>query len=283
MQHYMKSFNDFYRKSLFLIALFALIFYIIPLLVLLFNGIQISSRSIINVSVLLILLRNTLILCISIVFVVLIAILVSYKLFLHHKRTSSFLVVMLVPFIIPCSLLGRLAYLFFAYDGPIHVILSNYIQYFNRVDLLSSVPFSYSLLIFLICLSSIAECIIYLLAGLSRLPYSIVEAAQCDGATNITILYRIVVPFIIDSIVLYAFSLASWISTASYALIRPITGGGPGLATTTFDYYIIRQYFNVSGIAGETSATIYSILIFIGYCLVLIPFYFFYRRKNASY
>ena len=279
----MKSFNDFYRKSLFLIALFALIFYIIPLLVLLFNGIQIPSRSIINVSVLLILLRNTLILCISIVFVVLIAILVSYKLFLHHKRTSSFLVVMLVPFIIPCSLLGRLAYLFFAYDGPIHVILSNYIPYFNRVDWLSSVPFSYSLIIFLICLSSIAECIIYLLAGLSRLPYSIVEAAQCDGATNITILYRIVVPFIIDSIVLYAFSLASWISTASYALIRPITGGGPGLATTTFDYYIIRQYFNVSGIAGETSATIYSILIFIGYCLVLIPFYFFYRRKNASY
>ena len=279
----MKSLNDFYRKSLFLIAFFALIFHIIPLLVLLFDGIQISSRSIIDVSVLLILLRNTLILCISIVFIVLIAILVSYNLFLHHKRTSSFLVVMLVPFIIPCSLLGRLAYLFFAYDGPIHVILSNYIPYFNRVDWLSSVPFSYSLIIFLICLSSIAECIIYLLAGLSRLPYSIVEAAQCDGATNITILYRIVVPFIIDSIVLYAFSLASWISTASYALIRPITGGGPGLATTTFDYYIIRQYFNVSGIAGETSATIYSILIFIGYCLVLIPFYFFYRRKNASY
>lgn len=278
----MKSLNDFYRKSLFLIAFFALIFHIIPLLVLLFDGIQISSRSIIDVSVLLILLRNTLILCISIVFIVLIAILVSYNLFLHHKRTSSFLVVMLVPFIIPCSLLGRLAYLFFAYDGPIHVILSNYIPYFNRVDWLSSVPFSYSLIIFLICLSSIAECIIYLLAGLSRLPYSIVEAAQCDGATNITILYRIVVPFIIDSIVLYAFSLASWISTASYALIKPITGGGPGLATTTFDYYIIRQYFNVSGIAGETSATIYSIFIFIGYCLVLIPFYFLYRRKNAS-
>lgn len=283
MQHYMKSFNDLYRKSLFLISLFALFFYVIPLIVLLFDGIRIPSRSIIDISTLLILLRNTLILCISIVIVILIAILISYNLFLRHKRISSFLVVMLVPFIIPCSLLGRLAYLFFAYDGPIHVILSNHIPYFDKIDFLSSVPFSYTLLIFLICLSSVAECIIYLLAGLSRLPYSIVEAAQCDGATNITILCRIVVPFNIDSIVLYAFSLASWISTASYALIKPITGGGPGLATTTFDYYIIRQYFSVGGVAGETSATIYSIIIFVGYCLVLIPFYIFYRRKNASY
>lgn len=283
MRHYMKAFHELYRKSLLLISLFVLFFYAIPLVVLLFDGIQISSRSLVDIDILLVLLRNTLVLCISIVVILAIALLICYNLFLHHKRTSSFLMVMLIPFIIPCSLLGKLAYLFFAYDGPIHVVLSSCIPSLYKVDWLSNVTFCYSLLIFLICISSIAECIIYLLAGLNRLSYTIVEAAQCDGANNTTILWRIVIPSITESIVLYAFSLASWISTASYALIKPITGGGPGLATTTFDYYIIRQYFNVSGITGETSATLYSIIIFIGYCLVLIPFYFLYRRKNAEY
>ena len=168
----MKAFLDLYRKSLLLISLFVLFFYAIPLVVLLFDGIQISSRSLVDIDILLVLLRNTLVLCISIVVILAIALLICYNLFLHHKRTSSFLMVMLIPFIIPCSLLGKLAYLFFAYDGPIHVVLSSCIPSLNKVDWLSNVTFCYSLLIFLICISSIAECIIYLLAGLNRITYN---------------------------------------------------------------------------------------------------------------
>ena len=103
MRHYMKAFLDLYRKSLLLISLFVLFFYAIPLVVLLFDGIQISSRSLVDIDILLVLLRNTLVLCISIVVILAIALLICYNLFLHHKRTSSFLMVMLIPFIIPCS------------------------------------------------------------------------------------------------------------------------------------------------------------------------------------
>jgi glucose/mannose transport system permease protein len=106
------------------------------------------------------------------------------------------------------------------------------------------------------------------LAGLRGVDNEIIKAAQIDGASNVTIYRRIIIP-LMRPVFLSAFVVLAHLAIKAYDLVIALTGGGPGQATelpATFMYsYTFTR--NSMGI-GAASATI--MLIMIG--SIIIPY-----------
>ncbi|ATN37658.1 sugar ABC transporter permease [Rhizobium daejeonense] len=106
------------------------------------------------------------------------------------------------------------------------------------------------------------------LAGLRGVDNEMIKAAQVDGASNITIYRRIIIP-LMRPVFLSAFVVLAHLAIKAYDLIIALTGGGPGQATqlpATFMYsYTFTR--NQMGI-GASSAIIMLIMIF----SIIIPY-----------
>ena len=106
------------------------------------------------------------------------------------------------------------------------------------------------------------------LAGLRGVDNEIIKAAQIDGASNVTLYRRIIIP-LMRPVFLSAFVVLAHLAIKSYDLIIALTGGGPGQATelpATFMYsYTFTR--NSMGI-GAASATIMLIMI----ASIIIPY-----------
>ncbi|WP_404935142.1 carbohydrate ABC transporter permease [Nitratireductor sp. L15S-10] len=106
------------------------------------------------------------------------------------------------------------------------------------------------------------------LAGLRGVDSEIIKAAQMDGASNVTIYRRIIIPMM-RPVFLSAFVVLAHLAIKSYDLVVALTGGGPGQATelpATFMYsYTFTR--NQMGI-GASSAIIMLVMIF----SIIIPY-----------
>jgi glucose/mannose transport system permease protein len=106
------------------------------------------------------------------------------------------------------------------------------------------------------------------LAGLRGVDNEIIKAAQIDGASNLMIYRRIIIP-LMRPVFLSAFVVLAHLAIKAYDLVVALTGGGPGQATelpATFMYsYTFTR--NSMGI-GAASATIMLIMI----ASIIIPY-----------
>lgn len=88
----------------------------------------------------------------------------------------------------------------------------------------------------------IAFAMILMTSGLSAVPAEVYEAARMDGATPRQIFWRITLPLLRPTILLYM--LVSTAGTiAIFGLIYTLTRGGPGGATEIISIYIYNQSF----------------------------------------
>ena len=99
-------------------------------------------------------------------------------------------------------------------------------------------------------------------AALEQLPESIVEAARIDGATGITMLWKITVPLTSPSI--FFASIMTMISSMQ-VFVQPqmLTGGGPGNATLPIVQFIYNQGFKFQelGLAAAAAWILFAIII----------------------
>lgn len=106
------------------------------------------------------------------------------------------------------------------------------------------------------------------LAGLRGIDNEILKAAQIDGASNLQLYRRIVIPLLRPAF-LSAFVILSHLAIKSYDLVVALTGGGPGRATempATFMYsYTFTR--NQMGI-GSASAVIMLMTI----AAIMVPY-----------
>lgn len=106
------------------------------------------------------------------------------------------------------------------------------------------------------------------LAGLRGVDNEIIKAAQIDGASNMTIYRRIIIP-LMRPVFLSAFVVLAHLAIKSYDLVIALTGGGPGQATELpatfmYSYTFTRNQMGV----GASSAIIMLIMIF----SIIIPY-----------
>lgn len=82
-----------------------------------------------------------------------------------------------------------------------------------------------------------------LLSGLKTIPSDLYEAADIDGAGRITKLFRITFPCM-KPVIVVSVMFRTIASFRIYDLIKVLTNGGPGRATTSLTMYTMQQYFS---------------------------------------
>lgn len=104
-------------------------------------------------------------------------------------------------------------------------------------------------------------------AALDGVPDDIVEAAKIDGANFFQILTRITIPMIKGTIGT-TFVLVTLGTLGTFGLVYALTGGGPGIQTTTLAIYMYQQAFSAYQI-GYGMAIALAVLV-LGTILSLI-------------
>jgi multiple sugar transport system permease protein len=106
-----------------------------------------------------------------------------------------------------------------------------------------------------------------LLAGLQALPEETLEAARVDGATGLRLLRHITLPILMP-IAVTAYFLRMVLAFAEFGEIYLMTGGGPGVASTStsiYGYFQGYQDFNLS--YGSTISL--ALLVVVTVCSLL--------------
>ncbi len=106
------------------------------------------------------------------------------------------------------------------------------------------------------------------LAGLRGVDNEIIKAAQIDGASNVRLYTRIIIPMM-RPVFLSAFVVLAHLAIKAYDLVIALTGGGPGRATELpatfmYSYTFTRNQMGV----GASSAIIMLVMIF----SIIVPY-----------
>lgn len=105
----------------------------------------------------------------------------------------------------------------------------------------------------------IGFCAIIYLAGMQNLPSDLFEAATLDGAGRWGRFRYVLLPLL--SPVTYFLVLTSIIGAfQAYDVTAIMTGGGPGVSSTTLSWFIYRQAFQASD-AGQSAASAMVMLV----------------------
>ncbi len=106
-------------------------------------------------------------------------------------------------------------------------------------------------------------------AGLAELPTELLDAAKVDGASQISLLGRVIIPLLRRSIVTNLM-LITLQTLADFTLIFVLTAGGPGEASETTPLYIYQQALQLYDISYGTAICIVLLLVGALFSLVYI-------------
>lgn len=110
---------------------------------------------------------------------------------------------------------------------------------------------------------------INILASLQAIPKDVYEAAHIDGAGIFNVFLHITLPFIKVVIGLLVILRTIWIFN-NFDMVYLLTGGGPGLVTTTVPIYAYRMGWTLHSL-GRSSAVTIVLLVF----LLIVAFIYF--------
>ena len=115
--------------------------------------------------------------------------------------------------------------------------------------------------IFLPCATSRVYNMVFYLAGLQNIEYSVYEAAKIDGANGWKTFWNITVPLLKPTIIMtFIMSINGTLQLFDESV--NLTNGGPANATITMSHYIYNSTFG-KGVANFGYATAMSFFVFI--------------------
>lgn len=103
---------------------------------------------------------------------------------------------------------------------------------------------------------------VFYLAGLQNIEYSVYEAAKIDGASPIQQFFKITVPLLKPTILLTAIMSTNGTLQLFDESVN-LTNGGPANATITMSHYIYNMSFKYVPNFGYAAAMSYLILILV--------------------
>jgi multiple sugar transport system permease protein len=111
---------------------------------------------------------------------------------------------------------------------------------------------------------------VMMLAGLQALPHEIFEAAQIDGASGLRRFFDITFPLMLP-VSLTAIVLRIIFEFKLVDVVRVVTNGGPGGATSTMSLYIYKEGVESTNVGYATAmAVVFLIIVLIFVSLFLI-------------
>ncbi|QTE29612.1 sugar ABC transporter permease [Pengzhenrongella sicca] len=109
---------------------------------------------------------------------------------------------------------------------------------------------------------------VLLLAGMSRIPIDLFEAARLDGAGAVREFFAITLPAIRGEITV-ALTLTIIAALKTFDLVYVTTGGGPGTSTTVPSYEVYRRAFQLGEVGAAAAVGITLTILIFGINLVV--------------
>jgi ABC-type sugar transport system permease subunit len=205
-------------------------------------------------------LENNALLLLAVPFAIGIPLVIAVLLHEHVRGWRFFRSVYFLPTAISWVVIGMVALQFFADKGILNQLLSDVGLGFVHTDMLASEYSALAALAITFIYSMIGTNTIIFLTGMATLDPTLLEAAKVDGLNRWQIFYRVTLPlltrFIQFSFVITVISAFS----ALFSLIFVMTGGGPGLGTTTLEFFVYQAGF-AQGQFG--TGALYGIILFV--------------------
>ena len=150
----------------------------------------------------------------------------------------------------------------FATDGFINTVLMNLGILDSPYNFLSNATSAKIIIIIALVWRWTGYNMVFYLAGLQNIEYSVYEAAKIDGATPFQTFTRITIPLLKPTILMTAIMSTNGTLQLFDESVN-LTAGGPGNATITMSHYIYNQAFLGVPNFGYTSAMAFVILIMV--------------------
>jgi multiple sugar transport system permease protein len=209
------------------------------------------------------LLRNSMVLLISVPLQIVLGLLVAVLLYEEVTGWKFFRTIVYVPQIISAVIIGYLFRIAFGLDGPVNLILRKLSLGFLASEWLGNASTALFVLVFCLTWFSIGWQAIVILGGMSKISPSIIESASLDGANFWQRTLYIIVPMISRTLEYGAIMSIVWTFTGTFAFIYSITYGGPGYETSTIDYMIYTKFYQASANYGFATGLAVILLIII--------------------
>jgi ABC-type sugar transport system permease subunit len=178
----------------------------------------------------------------------------------HVRGWRFFRSVYFLPTAVSWVVIGMVALQFFAVSGVLNKLLSDVGIGTSATDMLAGEHSALVALAITFIWSMLGTNTIIFLTGMATLDPTLIEAAKVDGLSRWQIFARINLPlltrFIQFSFVITVISAFS----ALFSLIFVMTGGGPGLGTTTLEFFVYQTGF-AQGEFG--TGALYGIILFV--------------------
>ena len=222
--------------------------------------------------------ENNLLLLASVPFAILIPLLVAYLLNEHVPGWRFFRSAYFLPTAISWVVIGMVSLRVFAAQGVLNHVLDAIGLGFIHTDLLAGELSAMSAVAITFIWSVFGTNTIIFITGMATLDREVYEAARVDGAGAFTTFVKITIPMLMRFIQ-FAFILTLITAfTALFSLIFVMTGGGPGYGTTTLEFYVYQQGFQVG--AFGYAATIGIVLFAVVFAVSLAQLRIFRSRLD---
>lgn len=214
--------------------------------------------------------NNVLIVLISVFGQIPLGFLLAYMLYRHMVKAGNFFEIMIfLPITISSVIVAQLWNRVFAPVGILPTIIrqiSGNQEYSMKI--FENKDFAFVPIMFVLLWQYTSLYMVIFLANLQRIPESIIEAAQLEGATEGVIFTRIVAPILAPVAFINAVLAISG-SFKSFDLVYSMTGGGPAHYTEVMAVYMYNTTFVFQNY-GYGSAIAVVIIIFIILSILLM-------------
>ena len=192
---------------------------------------------------------------------------IAFLLSSHLPGWRFFRTVFFLPTAVSWVVIGAIAARFFADEGILQRLLGSIGLGSLHPDMLSHPRSALVAVMITFIWGMFGTNLIIFLAGMSTIDESLYDAARVDGAGHLRVLVAVTLP-LLRRFIQFAFIITLVSAfTAIFSLIYIMTGGGPGFATTTLEFYGYQQGFATGDFGTAATA---GVLLFVAVAVVSV-------------
>jgi multiple sugar transport system permease protein len=198
---------------------------------------------------------------------------VAYMLREHVRFAGVMRTIYFIPAVMSPAIVGLVFRSLLATNGPLDASLRTIGLSFLAKPWLTDAALVKPVIIVLVLWGGFGTGVLIFSAALNAVPQEIFEASRIDGAGFWTELWRIALPSISPTVLLWTMFQVLSIFLFMFSWIFVLTNGGPGLASTTMDFSVYQTFitFGFFGAAAAESVVLVFMIILAALAFVVIP------------
>lgn len=198
---------------------------------------------------------------------------VAYLLREHVARPGLWRSIYFLPAVMSPAIVGLVFRSLLSTKGPIDSFLTDIGWEALALPWLTDQDLVKPVIIGLVLWAGFGTGVLIFSAALGAVPQEIFEAARLDGAGFWQEFWHVAAPSIRPTVVLWTMFQVISIFLFMFSWIYVLTGGGPGLASTTLDFAIYQKFmrFGFFGSAAAESVVLVLMIVLVPVLGILVP------------